>query len=109
MMLDPNDLLKEFGGMDKNNLLSILNNQNLNHQDEILQFKQSNYYDFDGTRSFLEAHHGELTILSLNAQSINAKIDEISIFLNFLHLKKLSFDIICIQESWLSTTATLIM
>ena len=41
-------------------------------------------------------------IISLNAQSINAKFDEFQIAINAIN-KKQQINVICIQESWLSS------
>ena len=50
----------------------------------------------------LSKHKSKLSLLCLNIQSINAKIDELRILIENLRLKTCHFSAICLQESWLS-------
>ncbi len=47
----------------------------------------------------------EFTIFSTNIQSINAKIDELRLFIEHLKIFNFMFSVICIQERWLSEGA----
>ena len=106
MVLNTADIITELGGMEKNDLIKILDlKSNDTDYNNLFASKQSDYYDFDGTKQFLEKNRGKLTVLSLNAQSINAKFNEILSLLNFLHENKVAFDIICIQEAWLTNNS----
>ena len=53
---------------------------------------------------YLQKHISEFTILSLNVQSIHAKIDQLKILIYDLAQHNLYFNIIhvCVQETWLS-------
>ena len=71
-----------------------------NHDDhDIAIVKHSSYYttdDFTNTRLAT----GSLNILSLNCQSINAKFNELQIFIEEMCHDQ--FGVICLQESWLA-------
>ena len=49
----------------------------------------------------------KFSILSLNCQSLNAKFDKLSIFLENLRINNFEFDAICLQETWLEKEADL--
>ena len=71
-----------------------------NHDDhDIAIVKHSSYYttdDFTNTRLAT----GSLNILSLNCQSLNAKFNELQIFIEEMCHDQ--FGVICLQESWLA-------
>ena len=71
-----------------------------NHEDhDIAIVKHSSYYttdDFTNTRLAT----GSLNILSLNCQSLNAKFNELQIFIEEMCHDQ--FGVICLQESWLA-------
>ena len=73
-----------------------------NHEDhDIAIVKHSSYYttnDFRSTNSRLST--GSLNILSLNGQSLNAKFNELQIFIEEMCHNQ--FGVICLQESWLA-------
>jgi hypothetical protein len=102
------DLDKEFlqhmGGVDGNSLINILEtdaDENLeSYQPQIIC--HSPYYDHDKLVSTLTKSKNYFSILSTNAQSINAKFDELKLFIEDLKTLDLEFSAICIQESWLS-------
>ena len=58
--------------------------------------------DIPGIRNHLEMNKGAFTILSTNITCLNAKFDELSIFIQDLKQNGLFFSAICLQESWLS-------
>ncbi len=72
----------------------------------LLKFSQiinhSPYYDFKKLSMNLNSYKNKFSIFSTNIQSINAKIDELRIFIECLKRIKYTFSAICIQESWLS-------
>jgi hypothetical protein len=105
--LDPEEILGKFGGGDKNDLIKILNlePEEYANNDCVFMTKQSNYYDINGMKQFLEINKGSFNILSLNSRSILNKFNKITILLNSLHEMELSFDVICIQECWLAPNA----
>ena len=106
-MADNTDLLTHFGGTATNSLLNITNSNNNNENviladPELDAFVQSYYINRDKLSSYLKKYKSNVSILSLNVQSLNAKIDELKILVNELAEHKLFFNIICVQETWLS-------
>ncbi len=65
----------------------------------------SSYYDYGKLSTTLQACKYKFTIFSRNIQSINAKIDELRLFIEHLNTFNFMFSAICIQESWLSKEA----
>ena len=96
-----NDILKQFGGNDVNNLNNILKNDE-DSDDEIKTFQQSAYYSLENAVDVLKSNRDKFTVLSLNAQSIQAKFDKLSILISHLNDNNFQFSAICIQESWLA-------
>ena len=70
--------------------------------EEIAQVKLSPFIDTHELREKLYTVKSNLSIVSLNAQSIRAKFNEFQIAMNEIN-KKHHVSIICIQESWLSS------
>ncbi len=62
----------------------------------------SSYYDFNQLSTTLNNSKNKLNIFSTNIQNINAKIDQLRIFIKSLQTTNFAFNAICIQESWLS-------
>lgn len=96
------DFLQQLGGVENSSLINILEideNDDLN-QTHILC--HSPYYDFDKLTETLHNSKNQFSILSTNIQSINAKIDELRIFVEKLKKINYEFSAICVQESWLA-------
>ena len=70
--------------------------------EEITNIKLSPYIDMHALSDKLYQSKSDFSIISLNAQSINAKFDKFLIAINQIN-KKHEISIICIQESWLSS------
>ena len=52
--------------------------------------------------NFLTYHKNNISVLSWNIQSLNSKFNEFTGLIQLLEDKSLHFDVICLQESWLS-------
>ena len=100
--LDANDILKNYGGLLNNDLSYISSINNDDTLNNTLPSKNSLYYDMDGMVNFLECRRNYFSVLSLNIQSLNSKFNELVGFIQILNNKSLHFDVICLQESWLS-------
>ena len=96
-----NDLLKNFGGVKKNDLNSVLELKNLN-DDHTDTFNASEYYDFDLLVDTLKPTGGRFSTLSLNIESINAKFNQLISFIEALDQNECYIDAFLIQETWLS-------
>ena len=62
----------------------------------------SPYVDESTLKSVIKLKQSDFKIISLNCQSLYAKIDNLKIFLRNLDNQHVSIDAICLQESWLS-------
>ncbi len=60
------------------------------------------YYDFNQLSITLNNSKTKFSIFSTNIQSINAKIDQLRIFIKNLQKTNFALNALCIQESWLS-------
>ncbi len=102
------DLDDEFrqhiGGINGNSFIKVLDpdideDQESNSPEVI---KLSSYYDSENLSSTLQTCKNKFIIFSTNIQSINAKIDELKLFIDSLKTFNFMFSAICIQESWVS-------
>ena len=101
------EILKNFGGLDKNNLDFILN-KNIDQDDNSLnnlRLKTSYYYSHNTFIETLCKKRGCFSILSLNCQSLNAKFDSLLILIDELKQHNIEIGAICLQETWLSEDA----
>ena len=81
------DILNNFGGVDNNNLLNLVQ-MNIPDVEDINGFLSSPYFLPDElTQTALIDKSNYFTILSLNCQSLNAKFDQILILIENLKTK----------------------
>ena len=83
-----------------NNLPDLLGNDD--EAEGMTNITLSPYIDMQALSDKLYESKSNFSIISLNAQSINAKFDEFQIAINEINNKH-EVSIICIQESWLSS------
>ena len=96
------EILLQHGGAEINKLTDIAGMvPDEDEENDINVINHSNYCVADKLPTFLGQDHGGLKILSLNAQSLNAKFAELQIFIDLWQNQNIFFDIICIQETWL--------
>ena len=69
--------------------------------------RHSSYYDIDKFHLLANSNTDKFSILSANTQSINAKFDELEIFVEFLNTINFKFSSICLQETWKSENKNL--
>ena len=104
-MIDDDDILMHFGGLEQNSLINILNtiheDQDTNDEAPVL-IRHSSYYNDVKLTNELNNNRDKFNILSLNCESINAKIDQIRLKLAQYKEGGCEFDAICLQETWLS-------
>ena len=85
--------------MSKSTSLTHLLNENDNmDSDNIEVFELSPYYSEADFQNVLKLNN-TLSIMSVNCQSINAKFDEVQLFIDKIN-KSGSLGILCLQESW---------
>ena len=95
------DILKPIGGVDINNLKNTLENFDITKEEMHAHLIDSHYYDFDGTVNLLSHHGNKFKTLTLNVECLPSKHDKLTAFLSMLSSENISFDAICIQETWL--------
>ena len=95
-------LLSSFGGISYNSLINLLqlNSSEVGEQESQI-LKHSSYYDADQFELTDGCRHN-FSILTLNIESINAKFDELTIYIEELSKINFKFSVICLQETWLS-------
>ena len=95
------NILRNFGGVNYNSLLKVLNydDENESHESEIDVIKHSPYFSHEGLLNELSSQKGTFSVLSLNAQSIRAKHDSLSLFIARISEIDFEFSVICIQET----------
>ena len=93
-------ILSNLGGIEHNNLISILDIET----NEIIQMPPSLYFEVNELKTLRNAtgENKQLSILSMNIQSIHAKFQELEVFIETLQNVDFRFNIICLQECWLS-------
>ena len=92
-------ILREFGGIAANDISHILESNPDDHEPTIIN--KSFYYMSDNMPLFMKSRDDTFTLLSLNAQSIYAKISKLQLLIQQLNLQNIRVDAIAIQESWL--------
>ena len=104
-MVDDSNILMHFGGVDRNSLIRILNQ---NDEDQSIFYnepsiiKNSPYYNDEKLIHELNTKTNNFNILSLNCESINSKFDQINITIEQFKRNGCIFSAICLQESWLT-------
>ena len=94
-----------------NNELLVRSTFNLNQvlgtdpsQPDNLPLTFSPYYNHELLIKHLSHKNSSFIVLSLNCQSLNAKIDELTILLSQLNDHNIELDAICLQETWYKDT-----
>ena len=102
-MTSDESFLSPFGGISNNSLIHLLqlNNNEVDEQESQL-LKHSSYYDADQFAELTDRCSHNFRILTLNIESINAKFDELTIYIEELSKINFKFSVICLQETWLS-------
>ena len=89
-------------------LLDLVNEERTDLEDEAPSlFTHSPYYDNESLSDMLIAKSESFKVMSLNVQSLNAKFNELQIYIQ--GCCKSSFNAICLQETWLSDQSELSM
>ena len=97
------NLLAKFGGMENNDLLSILNDSPDDNEDnEPKILNTSSYIDMESISEFIKLNKDHFSIISVNIECINTKFEELLATLNFLkETMNFNFSVVCLQECWL--------
>ena len=95
------ELLREFGGRDKNDLNKILKNSQHDSENPISLRSFSPYMYYDDLKNYLRNNINGFSVLSLNIQNIFSKFDTFYPVIKKLNGENLFFSAICLQECWL--------
>ena len=94
-----NSFIHNMGLNEKNSLPHLLDRISPEMENEASLIEHSKYYNDVEFRNVLHNTNSKISILSLNSQSINAKFDQLKIFLDNINME-CPISVICIQESW---------
>ena len=103
--INANMIIKNHGGVDGRNLKDIINEAS--DPDEIDLIHHSPYYSPSQMPIHSKFREGYFGVLSLNAQSIQAKFCNLEAFIALMHSQTIHFPVICIQETWLNDNSRL--
>ena len=98
--LDANDLLKQYGGIEKHRFKDLLDACD-HESNEIDLIQNSSYYCMNDLPNIFQTKNGNFIILTLNVNGILSKIDELCLMVTILKNQGIFVDVICIQESHL--------
>ena len=94
-----NSFIHNMGLNEKNSLPHLLDSISPEMENEASLIEHSKYYNDIEFRNVLHNTNSKISILSLNSQSINAKFNQLRIFLHNINME-CPISVICIQESW---------
>ena len=102
------EIIQNIGGLEKNSLISIYNQNHIDIEEEPHLLRNSPYLSTDMFNELMKSKKDVFKCLCLNIQSLNAKIDQLRIFLNTLP-EYCNIDVILLQETWLDHNSDLFL
>ena len=103
MMAQRNRFINGIGLTEANSLIHLLNNDDTDDDNQLHLVKHSSYYGENEFSKLLSSKAG-MSILSGNIQSINAKFDEFSSFVDRVNTHN-PVSAILLQECWINDSA----
>jgi hypothetical protein len=79
----------------------------LNDEEEPEVFHPSSYHNVDEFIDLLKSKQNVFTVISLNIQSLNAKLDQLRLYVEMFKINACNVSAICLQETWLDDTSDL--
>ena len=99
--MNTSDLLKNFGGIYSNDLNNLINQPD--STDEYDTSTISQYVTLQNLPKYIPHAADQISVISLNCQSINAKFDQLHAIIHDLEVNhNFKFSVILLQETWLS-------
>ena len=92
--------LPDFGYDSLTDILEIQSDSG-NDTEEPVLLTHSPYYDNEKLINTLKEKLNSFKIYSINCQSLNAKLDELKVYIEMLNIEGCKFDALCLQEVWL--------
>ena len=80
-----NSFIRDTGLNEKNSLTYLLDAINPDEENETILIEHSKYFDDLGFKNVLRNQNSKMCTLSLNCQSINAKFDNLKMFIDYLN------------------------
>ena len=102
-ILSTSDILKEYGGVDRNMLKNLLDAYE-HDTNELDIIQNSLYYSINSLPKTIRTDAGNFTILCLNTDGLLSKIEELRVLIAIFGYQGIYIDVICIQESHLDDT-----
>jgi hypothetical protein len=99
-----NEILNNFGNSCENSLVNIYEQTLTETEEEPQLLQNSPYLTNDMLKETLQSKRNVFKCLSLNVQSLNAKIDLLRIQLESIFVQDCCFDAILLQETWIGDT-----
>ena len=96
-----NELLKQVGGPDKNDLNNVLQ-LNSRQDDQKETFASSDYHDIDSFIQLYKSNQQKFTTFSLNIESIQSKFNQLTSLVEILDQNEVQIDALLLQETWLT-------
>ena len=103
--LGADEILNQFGDINTLALENIIDPSD-GADEEMTLMIPSKYYTIDSLPVKM-SQSSNFNVISLNAQSINAKFDSLLTFLEVTRQQNIIIHVICIQESWLDEKSDL--
>ena len=103
--LGADEILKQFGDINTLALDNIIDPSDESDEEMTLMIP-SQYYTVDNLPVKM-SRSGNFNVISLNAQSMNAKFDSLLILLEIARQQNITIHVMCIQESWLDENCDL--
>ena len=97
------EILGEYGDVSNLNIDFLIEGDS--DGDNVELIRPSLYYEMTSLPRDLGQNLHRFNILSLNAQSLRAKYDELTIFIELARQQNILFHAICIQETWMDSNA----
>ena len=95
-------LLSNLGDNSQYSLKEILELHNPQQDEEPIIIDHSPYINTDDLLEVLKQKKDVFKCLSLNIQSLNAKFDELKIYLQNFEQNQCNLDAVCLQETWIN-------
>ena len=96
-------ILRNFGGIESNNFLNLLDNFQTD-SDSFLNINLSSYYSTEclsNTLGYELQSESLFIVLCLNCQSLNSNFDRIQILMEELKQHNIIVSALCLQETWM--------
>ena len=103
--LGADEILKQFGDINTLALDNIIDPSDESDEEMTLMIPYQ-YYTVDNLPVKM-SHSGNFNVISLNAQSMNAKFDSLLILLEIARQQNITIHVMCIQDSWLDENCDL--